>query len=220
MFYYHEYVNCPADAFRTAANTLTERIRQFGADSGDLQEWVRAQDQVFSNCSGARVIPAPAAPESPEILQKDRAYQIAAAHFYAGDLAVAERLFRDIADDPASHWRPLAPYLIARALLRQGSLVPRYDDVDKAKLTAAKQTLHAILDDRILPIIHAATDAFWRWCVHAWSQLSACTSSRKTAHAQQWPNAEAGSVGLHPPAGPRHGRTQWRCCHRLHAAMR
>ena len=104
-----------------------------------------------------RVIPAPAAPESPEILQKDRAYQIAAAHFYAGDLAVAERLFRDIADDPASHWRPLAPYLIARALLRQGSLVPRYDDVDKAKLTAAKQTLHAILDDRILQIIHAAT---------------------------------------------------------------
>jgi len=157
VFYYHEYVNCPADAFQTAANTLTERIRQFGADSGDVQEWVRAQDQVFSNCSGARAIPAPAAPQSPEILQKDRAYQIAAAHFYAGDLAVAERLFRDIADDPASHWRPLAPYLVARALLRQGSLVPRDDDVDTAKLTAAKQTLNAILDDRNLQIIHPTT---------------------------------------------------------------
>jgi hypothetical protein len=104
-----------------------------------------------------RSIPAPAAPQGPEIFQKDRAYQIAAAHFYAGDLAVAERLFRDIADDPASHWRPLGPYLVARALLRQGSLVPRYHDVDKAKLTDAKHTLHAILADNNLQIIHAAT---------------------------------------------------------------
>jgi hypothetical protein len=155
-FYYHEYVNCPADAFRTAANTLTERIGQFGADSVEVQDWVRAQDQVFSNCSGARAIPAPAVPQSPAILHKDRTYQIAAAHFYATDLAVAERLFRDIADDPASHWRPLAPYMVARTLLRQGSLVPRHGDVDKAKLTEAQQTLNAILGDRNLQTIHPA----------------------------------------------------------------
>jgi hypothetical protein len=156
-FYYHVYVNCPADAFLTAARTLTERIGQFGADSVEVREWVRAQDQVFSNCSGAGAIPAPAAPQSPEILQKDRAYQIAAAHFYAGDLTVAEGLFRDIADDPASPWRPLAPYLVARALLRQGSLIPRYHDVDKAKLAEAKQTLQAILADKNLQVIHPAT---------------------------------------------------------------
>ncbi len=155
-FYYHEYVNCTADAFQTAAHTLTARIEQFGVDSVDVLDWVRAQDQVFSNCSGVRAIPAPAAPQSPEILQKDRAYQIAAAHFYAGDLAAAERLFGDIADDPASHWRPLAPYLVARSLLRQGSLVPRYDDVDTAKLAAAQQTLTAILDDKNLQVIHPA----------------------------------------------------------------
>jgi TolA-binding protein len=155
-FYYHEYVNCPADAFLTATNTLTERIGQFGPESVAVQDWVRAQDQVFSNCSGARAIPAPAAPQSPEILHKDRAYQIAAAHFYAADLAVAERLFRDIADDPASHWRPLALYLVARTLLRQGSLVPRYGEVDRAKLTEAKQTLNAILGDKNLQTIHPA----------------------------------------------------------------
>jgi hypothetical protein len=156
-FYYHEYVNCTADAFQTAALTLTARIGQFGVESVDVLDWVRAQDQVFGNCSGMRAIPAPAAPHSPEIFQKDRAYQIAAAHFYAGELAVAERLFRDIADDPASHWRPLAPYLVARTLLRQGSLVPRYGEVDAAKLSAAKQTLHAILDDKNLQLIHPAT---------------------------------------------------------------
>jgi len=206
VFYYHEYVNCPADAFQTAANTLTERIRQFGADSGDVQEWVRAQDQVFSNCSGARAIPAPAAPQSPEILQKDRAYQIAAAHFYAGDLAVAERLFRDIADDPASHWRPLAPYLVARALLRQGSLVPRDDDVDTAKLTAAKQTLNAILDDRNLQIIHPTTR---RLLAVVRARLEPAERVHELAQSlltpKQWANAEAGSVGLHPPAGSRRG---------------
>jgi hypothetical protein len=157
VYYYHVYVNCPADAFQTAARTLTERIGQFGADSPDMQDWVRAQDQVFANCSGARAIPAPAAPHSPELLHKDRAYQIAAAHFYAGELAVAERLFHDIAADPASPWRPLAPYLAARALARQGSLIPRYREVDTAKLTAAKQILHGILADKNLAIIHDAT---------------------------------------------------------------
>jgi hypothetical protein len=157
QFYYHEYVNCPADAFLTAVRTLTERIGQFGADSVEVREWVRAQDQVFSNCSGARSIPDPAAPHSPEILQKDRAYQLAAAHFYAGELAIAERLFRNIAADPASSWRPLAPYLVARALLRQGSLIPRYHEVDKAKLEETQQTLHAILADKNLQVIHPAS---------------------------------------------------------------
>src|SRR5262245_40285847 len=47
QFYYHVYVNCTADAFQTAAHTLTERIAQFGADSPEVREWVPAQDQVF-----------------------------------------------------------------------------------------------------------------------------------------------------------------------------
>jgi hypothetical protein len=157
LAYYHVFLNCPADAFLTAARTLTERIGQFGADSVEMREWVHAQDQVFTNCSGARTIPAATAPQSPEILQKDRAYQIAAAHFYAGDLVAAEQLFRDIAADPASPWRPLAPYLVARALLRQGSLIPRYHDVDTTKLTEAKQLLDAILSDQNFQAIHPAT---------------------------------------------------------------
>jgi hypothetical protein len=156
QWYFHLYVNCPADTFLTAAHTLTERMAQFGADSAEVREWVRAQDQVFDNCSGTPVIPDPAAPQSSELLRTDRAYQVAAAHFYAGNFATAIQLFHDIANDPASPWRQLAPYLVARALLRQGSLVPRDDEVDPALLTQAEQQLQTILGDHTLQAVHPA----------------------------------------------------------------
>jgi hypothetical protein len=156
QWYLHLYVNCPADAFRTAAHTLTERIAQFGADSAEVREWVRAQDRVFGNCSGTPAIPDPVAPQSSELLRADRAYQVAAAHFYAGNFALAVQLFRDIANDPASPWHQLAPYLVARALLRQGSLVPRDDAVDAALLTQAEQQLQTILGDHTLQAMHPA----------------------------------------------------------------
>ena len=156
QYYFNLFVNCPADAFLTAARTLTERIGQFGASSAEVREWVRGQDQVFGNCSGAQTIPSPASPQSPALLRADRAYQIAAAHFYAGNFATAEQLFRDIANDPSSPWRQIAPYLVARALLRQASLVPRYNEVDKATLTQAEQQLNAVLRDHNLHAIHPA----------------------------------------------------------------
>jgi hypothetical protein len=157
QFFYHMYVNCTADAFQTAMRTLTERIAQFGADSAELRAWVRAQDQVFGNCSGAQTIPDPASPQSPAIPRADRAYQIAAAHFYAGNFPTAEQMFRDIANDASSPWHQIAPYLAARALLRQGSLVPKYDEVDKAPLIQAEQQLNAILQDSALQSIHPAS---------------------------------------------------------------
>ena len=156
QWYFHQYVNCTADAFLTAARTLRERTAQFGANSVEMRDWVRAQDQVFSNCSGAQSIPNPAAPQSPALLRADRAYQIAAAHFYAGDFAAAERMFRDIADDPSSPWRPIAPYLEARTFLRRGSLVPRYDEVDRGALGEAELKLDGILRDSNLQAVHPA----------------------------------------------------------------
>lgn len=156
QWYFHQYVNCTADAFLTAAQTLRERTAQFGADSTEIRDWVRAQDQVFSNCSGTPSIPNPAAPQSPAVLRADRAYQIAAAHFYAGNFAAAEQMFRDIADDPSSPWRPIAPYLEARSFLRRGSLVPRYDEVDRGTLAEAERKLDGILRDSNLQPVHPA----------------------------------------------------------------
>ena len=159
--YFQLYVNCPADAFVTAARTLAERAAVWGPRSPEVREWVRTQDQVFENCAGTPRIPDPAAPHSPALLRADRAYQIAAAHFYAGNFAAAAQLFRDIAHDPTSPWRQLAPYLVARALLRQGGLVPRDDEVDTAPLTQAEQQLQAILGDQALQAIHPAAWRLW-----------------------------------------------------------
>jgi len=47
---YEEFLNCQAEAFTTAAATLEERIKLFGADSPKTREWLAAQDVVFSNC--------------------------------------------------------------------------------------------------------------------------------------------------------------------------
>ena len=93
------YVNCWGDAFRVAARTLQERAKQFGASSPEVREWLEAQDKVFANCSGGEYIPSPAGPASPALIRADRAYQIAAAHFYAGHFDEAEKRFREIAKD-------------------------------------------------------------------------------------------------------------------------
>jgi hypothetical protein len=154
--YFQLYVNCPADAFLTAARTLAARVTAFGAQSPEVQEWVRAQDLVFGNCAGPPQIPDPAPSHAPALLRADRSYQIAASHFYAGNFVVATQMFREIAQDQASPWRALASYLVARTLLRQGSLVPQHDEVDAALLTQAEQQLQAVLGDQALQALHQA----------------------------------------------------------------
>ncbi len=155
-YFFTMYLNCPEDAFQTAARTLNDRIVQFGAEGPEVKDWVRAQDRVFQNCSGAKAVPDPAMPGSPAMVQADRAYQIAAAHFYAGDFDVAARMFRDIANDPTSPWRQLTPYLAARALVRQGTLVPAYDKLDKAPLLQPVTQLQQVLRDNNFQAIHPA----------------------------------------------------------------
>ena len=46
--YFVAYLNCNDDALFTAAKTLDDRIRQLGLQSATVEEWVAAQDQVFS----------------------------------------------------------------------------------------------------------------------------------------------------------------------------
>lgn len=60
-------------------------------------KWVSAQDQVFSNCGGkAHVIPASLNSGDAQ-LRADRAYQIAAAHFYCQNFDEASAEFDAIA---------------------------------------------------------------------------------------------------------------------------
>ncbi len=149
---YFEYVNCTPSSFLTAAETLTERIKANGPSSSLVRAWVTAQDQVFSNCSGAESIPESLAASSPASARADRAYQIASAHFYAGKFETAGGLFREIAKDPSSPWRDLSPLLAARTVIRWATLTG--ESPNKELLEKAKSELQAILEDPLQKRTH------------------------------------------------------------------
>ncbi len=140
---FQSYRNCTTDAFRTAVKTLQRVQARFGPESPAVRAWLQAQDVVFSTCAdgAGRTIPAPAEPQ----LQAEHAYQSAAAHFYSGAFDNAAEAFDAIAQDAASPWRELAPYLAARALVRQAMLGPAPGKVDTAVLERAAMRVRAIL---------------------------------------------------------------------------
>ena len=152
---YESYLNCQKDAFDTAIATLNERIAKYGADSPAMKTWVAAQDQVFSNCGGGSVIPEQLPSDADALPRADRAYQIAAANFYAGNHDEARKGFQTIAADNSSPWQGNAVYLIARTLIRKGSLGPR--EQKQESLSAAEAQLRKILADKKLSSLHAAS---------------------------------------------------------------
>jgi hypothetical protein len=140
--------------------TLKDRASRFGAASPELREWISGQDAVFSNCGGGGESNFPT--ELPvtmnPTLRADRAYQIAAAHFYAGgteNYETALKGFLAIAEDKSSPWHTLAPYLVARTLIRQASIAAEPDQTYYPPLLAkAEVQLEAILKDPALRSVH------------------------------------------------------------------
>lgn len=149
------FLNCPGDAFRRAAATLRERAGRVGASGPELLAWVGAQDAVFSNCAEGRAIPEPAPAGADPLVLADRAYQVAAAHFYAEEYDEAEGRFRAISADPASPWRDLAAYLVGRTLLRK-AVVPGTpgSPPDKERLRAAAEQFATLLADPARVAVH------------------------------------------------------------------
>ena len=135
---YDSFLNCPADAFARASATLKERQRLDAASKGSgvwLKAWLAGQDAVFTNCdqiwraAGSKavppaVLPPPLPAQAPAWLVQDRAYQTAAALFYASQYPAARAQFLAIAQDKTSPWQTLSAYLAARCLLRQATLLP------------------------------------------------------------------------------------------------
>jgi hypothetical protein len=114
------YLNCPGPAFQNATLTLNKRADTWGKQSPWLLDWIHAQDAVFSNCDGKRsVAPASAPPNSPALLQTDRAYQIASTSFYEKHFDEAAQQFAAIASDKDSPWSQWGQYLAARATVRE-----------------------------------------------------------------------------------------------------
>jgi hypothetical protein len=152
---YENYLNCQKDAFDTAIATLNERIAKYGPDSPAIKTWVAAQDQVFGNCGGGSLIPESLPSDADALQRADRAYQIAAANFYAGHFDEAQKDFEAIATVSSSPWQRNAVYLVARALVRNGSLGPA--EQKQASLSAAEAQLRKILADKKLSSLHAAS---------------------------------------------------------------
>ncbi len=148
--------NCLDDAFANAALALRQRVARDGARSDAVRAWIDAQDAVFSNCGPTPGRSPIALQESaPPEQRRDRAYQIAAAHFYAGRYDAAERDFAAIAADTASPWASVARYLVLRSITRaaqRGRATP-----DPALLARASQLARALLADANGAPVHDMT---------------------------------------------------------------
>jgi hypothetical protein len=153
---YNTYLNCPDDAFKNATATLQQKVTKYGAASDPVKSWVTAQDLVFCHCSGPAYLydakkfdPEPpfpgAAPANADAATKaERAYQIAAAHFYAQQFDLAAQEFDAIAKDDSSPYHSSAAYLAARCMLRKGTIAKKYD---LAALQNAQTRMSAIAND-------------------------------------------------------------------------
>jgi hypothetical protein len=167
-----EYENCQADAFRTALTTIESRAKTWGPHSPELADWIKGQDAVFSNCGGSRdyfppeqkpVIhatqPADAPASAPTLLRQDRAYQKAAALFYAAQFAPSRAAFQAVAQDSASPWHGIARYLVARTLIREAFLPAKTDDAQEGMadfnpdlMKQAQHELEAMRDESLAGI--------------------------------------------------------------------
>lgn len=127
---YEFFPNCTKNAFEIAAETLADRASAHGPNDPSVVDWVTAQDQVFMNCSAGKKTPADAPPGAPIWLQKDRAYQKAAAEFYSLDYSSAKTHFAEISADSESPWAEVAGYLVGRTLVRQASLSKSAEKAD------------------------------------------------------------------------------------------
>lgn len=144
--------NCNDDAFATAAATLAARVKTFGAAHPAVKAWLDAQEVVFSNCSEGNASVPEADAALPALIRQDRAYQIAAADFYAMRYDDARERFLAIADDAQSPWRQTARLVAARTLMRAATLDAAIADDDP--LATAANELRAILMDASMAPLH------------------------------------------------------------------
>ncbi|GAB6139440.1 hypothetical protein JCM14076_01690 [Methylosoma difficile] len=154
---YHVFLNCASDAFETASKTLQARLASYPG-SAAVKDWLTAQDLVFANCTQTSSEQlAETAADAPDWLKRDRAYQIAAAHFYAMRWQEAQDGFGKIAADSASEWQSTAKYLLARLAVRQAR-VYMGDDAHQQKTLyeQALPAINAVLADPQAASFHAA----------------------------------------------------------------
>lgn len=144
--------NIQTNAFVTAAKTLQTRITKYGAANPAIKDWIAAQDMVFSNGTGLTPTIPKTLQTADKLLQEDRAYQIAAANFYAMQFDAALELFSKIAQDTDSPWAHISRYLAIRSLIRKATTSK--DPFDTDLMTEAKKQIDTLLLDRSMSDLH------------------------------------------------------------------
>jgi len=131
--------NCFADAFDTATRTLADRIAEHGKENPAVRAWLDGQDAVFASCHDDAALP-PLPAGAPDWLKADHAYQAAARALYRREFDDAAAQFRAIAQDTASPWHELAPYLALRAEVHGAIHAQSQDAYAKAQADLAALT--------------------------------------------------------------------------------
>lgn len=143
---YSSFPNCFPDAFERAADTLRDRAARYGAAAPAVRAWLRTQDAVFEACANPSAALPPAPADSPAWLRADRAYQEAAFALYNYRTEDAAARFAAIERDRSSPWRPMAPYLRARAFQREALALYESRDEQPGEASAALDTLLAFAE--------------------------------------------------------------------------
>lgn len=135
-FSYEKGVN--KDAFVLANKTLNSLVKQFGAKTSAVKEWVKAQDTIMGIAPGTIEIPKELPKTAPMLLRQCRAYQIASGTLYKPNYKDAEPLFEAIAKDSSSPFQKISQYLVLRC--KQQHLI-KDSDTTKEELN---ETLSAL----------------------------------------------------------------------------
>ncbi len=159
---YGSYLNCSAETFDSAAALLEQRVSEYGADSPTVKDWVDAQETVFKNClhtdKTAQVyLPEPLKSDSSP-LKKDRAYQTAAAYFYAEDYKEARKRFMEIGGDSRSPYAKLARYLVLRSYVREAFRLEAYSEPQNELFRTAENAALKIISDPAMSGMHAPAE--------------------------------------------------------------
>ena len=153
-----------------ALQTLKARIAQLGADHPYVRRWVEVQRAVFAPClpgvdkAAAADLPPPLHIDDKALARlqvQDRAYQVASAAFYRGDMPAALAGFGKIARGESPH-RATAVYMAAaiRAGTQKGLWMGAKPLVPAARSVAEVQ---AILADPSLASVHPQARALLGW---------------------------------------------------------
>ncbi len=134
-------------ATAVAVATLQDRMKRW--KRSQVLEWIRVQDAVFAIDEKSKSIPASALPGQDPLFQKDRAYQIACARFYAEEFEASRAAFNAITQDPASPWRRLSAYLVGRCWLTEGEVAK--DSVVKRRCFLEAHSIFKGLQEKGLP---------------------------------------------------------------------